>query len=307
MKNNFINYCLFFFLFFTSCQFNNYETIDKNIRFRQQIKTGEFLKLSKGYTYYEIKNKEAKKTLIFIHGFSVPSYIWDDTFKSASKRGYKTVRLDLYGRGYSSNLDSDYTDELFANQVIELMNELKIERATFLGLSNGGRVISKIAYLKPELIQKLVYVSSSSFQEHKPLNDTSVSGKEINDFIKNNYPSISKGQMLDFKYPQNFKGWDDKYEQLLQYEGFARALISTRKNHINLDLENKFINDSNIPLYTVWGDSDSAVVYNNFKNKLNKLMPRRIEYFISNSGHLPNMENSAEFEDILYNKILKEN
>ena len=187
------------------------------------------------------------------------------------------------------------------------MNELKIERATFLGLSNGGRVISKIAYLKPELIQKLVYVSSSSFQEHKPINDTSVSGKEINDFIKNNYPSISKGQMLDFKYPQNFKGWDDKYEQLLQYEGFARALISTRKNHVNLDLENKFINDSNIPLYTVWGDSDSAVVYNNFKNKLNKLMPRRIEYFISNSGHLPNMENSVEFEDILYNKILKEN
>jgi hypothetical protein len=38
------------------------------------------------------------------------------------------------------------------------------------------------------------------------------------------------------------------------------ALISTRKNHVNLDLENKFINDSNIPLYTIWGDSDSAVV-----------------------------------------------
>ena len=307
MKNNFINYYLFFFLFFTSCQFNNYETIDKNIRFREQIKTGEFIKLSKGHTYYEIKNKEAENTLIFIHGFSVPSYIWDDTFMSASKKGYKTLRLDLFGRGYSSNLNIDYTDELFANQVIELINELKIEKATFLGLSNGGRVISKIAYLKPELIEKLVYVSASSFQEHKPMKDTSVSGKEINDFIKNNYPSISKDQMLDFKYPQNFKGWNIKYEQLLQYEGFARALISTRKNHVNLDLENKFINDSNIPFYTIWGDSDSAVVFNNFKNKLNKLMPRRIEYFISNSGHLPNMENIEEFEDILYNKILKEN
>jgi pimeloyl-ACP methyl ester carboxylesterase len=226
---------------------------------------------------------------------------------SASKKGYKTLRLDLFGRGYSSNLNIDYTDELFANQVIELMNELKIEKATFLGLSNGGRIISKIAYLKPELIEKLVYVSASSFQEHKPMKDTSVSGKEINDFIKNNYPSISKDQMLDFKYPQNFKGWNIKYEQLLQYEGFARALISTRKNHVNLDLENKFINDSNIPFYTIWGDSDSAVVFNNFKNKLNKLMPRRIEYFISNSGHLPNMENIEEFEDILYNKILKEN
>ena len=105
---------------------------------------------------------------------------------SASKKGYKTLRLDLFGRGYSSNLNIDYTDELFANQVIELMNELKIEKATFLGLSNGGRIISKIAYLKPELIEKLVYVSASSFQEHKHMKDTSVSGKEINDFIKNN-------------------------------------------------------------------------------------------------------------------------
>ena len=57
----------------------------------------------------------------------------------------------------------------------------------------------------------------------------------MNNFIKNNYPTISKGQLLDFKYPENFKGWDNKYENLLQYEGFARALISTRKNHVNLD------------------------------------------------------------------------
>ena len=69
-------------------------------------------------------------------------------------------------------------------------------------------------------------------------------------------------------------------------------------------MENKYINDSKIPFYTIWGDSDSAVVYNNFKDKLNKLMPRRVEYFISESGHLPNIENKKEFEDLLFNKIL---
>ena len=36
-------------------------------------------------------------------------------------------------------------------------------------------------------------------------------------------------------------------------------------------------------------------------------MPRRIEYFISESGHLPNMENKIEFEDLLFNQILKQN
>ena len=303
MKKIFFNY-LILFTFFISCQFNNYETVDKNIRFRSQIKTGNFIKLNKGYTYYEYDNKDSNNALIFIHGFSVPSYIWDETYYSAIKKGFKVVRLDLYGRGYSSNLDIDYTDDLFANQVIELLNELKIKKATLLGLSNGGRVISKIAYLNPEMVDKLVYVSASSFQDHNPSLDKSVSGKEINNFIRNKYPTISKGQLLDFKYPENFKGWDTKYEELLQYEGFAKALISTRKNHVNLDMENKYINDSKIPFYTLWGDSDSAVVYNNFKDKLNKLMPRRVEYFISESGHLPNIENKKEFEDLLFNEIL---
>jgi hypothetical protein len=33
-------------------------------------------------------------------------------------------------------------------------------------------------------------------------------------------------------------------------------------------------------------------------------MPRRVEYFISESGHLPNIENKKEFEDLLFNEIL---
>ena len=306
MKKIFLNYFLLI-IFFLSCQLNNYETVDKNMRFREQITTGNFLKLSKGYTYYEYENVKADNTLVFIHGFSVPSYIWDDIYYSAIEKGYKTIRLDLYGRGYSSNLDVDYTDDLFANQVIELLSELNIKKATLIGLSNGGRVISKVTYLKPEIVKELIYVSASSFQDHKPPKNKSVSGKEINDFIKNNYPTISKGQMLDFKYPDKFVGWDIKYEKLLKYEGFAKALISTKKNHVNLDIENNFINNSKIPFHTVWGDSDSVVVYNTFKNKLKKLMPNRNEYFISESGHLPNIENKIEFENLLFNVILKKN
>ena len=82
-------------------------------------------------------------------------------------------------------------------------------------------------------------------------------------------------------------------------------MISTRKNHVNQDKENIFINNSKISYYTIWGDSDSVVVYNNFKEKLNKLMTNRNEFFISNSGHLPHMENIDEFENILFDHILK--
>ena len=291
--------------FLFSCSNPNYEYVLKDDAFRKTIKTGNFTELTNGFTYYEIENRFNENTLVFIHGFSVPSYIWDKTYNTAKEKGFKVVKLDLYGRGFSDNPDIDYTDELFANQVIELLQELEIKKATFLGLSNGGRVISKLADLKPNMIEKLVYVSASSFNSHENNVNKSVSKEEVNAFIKNRYPTISSGQLSDFKYPENYPLWDDKYEELLKFKGFARALISTVKNHKNLDSENKEISDSNKKVYTIWGDSDSVVIYNNIKDKLNKLLPNRFEYTVPNSGHLPHIENQSDFERYLFDVVLK--
>ena len=291
--------------FFFSCSNPNYENVLKDDSFRKTINSGNFAELSNGFTYYNIDNRFNENTLVFIHGFSVPSYIWEKTYNSAKEKGFKVIKLDLYGRGFSDNPDLDYTDELFANQVIELLQELQITNATFLGLSNGGRVISKLADIKPNMVEKLVYVSASSFNNHKNTADKNVSKNEINEFIKNRYPTISSGQLSDFKYPENYPLWDDKYEELLKFKGFARALISTLKNHKNLDLENKEISDSNKKVYTIWGDSDSVVVYNDIKEKLNKLIPNRFEYIVPNSGHLPHIENQIDFERYLFDVVLK--
>lgn len=291
--------------FLFSCSNPNYEYVLKDDAFRKTIKTGNFRELTNGYTYYQIENRFNENTLVFIHGFSVPSYIWDKTYNTAKEKGFKVVKLDLYGRGFSDNPDIDYTDELFANQVIELLQELEIKKATFLGLSNGGRVISKLADLKPNMVEKLVYVSASSFNSHENNVNKSVSKEEVNAFIKNRYPTISSGQLSDFKYPENYPFWDDKYEELLKFKGFARALISTVKNHKNLDLENKEISDSNKKVFTIWGDSDSVVIFNDIKDKLNKLLPNRFEYTVPNSGHLPHIENQSDFEKYLFEVVLK--
>jgi pimeloyl-ACP methyl ester carboxylesterase len=292
-------------LLFISCQKTDYETVVKDDDFRSTISSGNFVELSNGYTYYELANDNKEKTLVFIHGFSVPSYIWDETFIAAKNKGYRVIRLDLFGRGYSDNPNTDYTDDLFANQVIELLNHLKIKKATFLGLSNGGRVISKLASIKPSLVEKLIYVSASSFYDNPDISSNIVTDKEVQDFITTKYPTISKSQLLDFKYPENYPNWEDKYEELLSYKGFARALISTRKNHVNLNKQNLLISEINLPVYTVWGDSDLAVVYNDFKENLNKVFPNRFEYFVPNSGHLPNIENKSNFENYLFNVVLK--
>ena len=284
-----------------------YEYIVKNKSFIESFdlkpNTG-FTNLSKGFTFYKHDNKEVSTVpIILIHGFSVPSYIWDPTFELLSKKGYNVISLDLFGRGFSENLDQPYTDKLFADQVIELMINLNIDSAKLIGLSNGGRVISKVAELKPSVVSSLIYVASSGFRSVQESNDKSVSSEEVENFIKNNYPTISKGQLEDFKYPENHLGWDEKYEELLKYKGFAKALISTRKNHYTMDDIHKKIQESDIPVYTIWGDSDKVVVYDEFEKRIDYLTPKRKEFFILESGHLPHMENPEQFNRILLSII----
>lgn len=294
----------FLFLFIVSCSQNNkYEYILKEDNFKYNFelnKDQSFVDLEEGFTFYNAANQNSQKTpVVLIHGFSVPSYIWNPTYVMLREKGFYIISLDLYGRGNSKNIDGDYTDELFANQVLQLLNHLEIEKADFVGLSNGGRVISKIADINSDIVGDLIYVASSSFMNKSKALETDVSEKEVREFIGNNYPTIAKGQLQDFKYPEKFEGWDDKYEELLKYKGFARALISTTKNHYTMDEIHENINNLSLPVYTIWGDSDNVVVYDEFSERLNELLPNRNEYFISNSGHLPHMENQDEFNKVI--------
>ena len=296
--------------FFVCCNqwSSSYEKIEKNDTFFKSIADrlpGNFVLLSHGMTYYEEANSASDVgTLIFVHGFSVPSYIWSPTYETAVKKGYRVIRMDLYGRGYSANPNVPYTDTLFAKQVLELLEYLNVKQANFLGLSNGGRVISKIAFLNKNVVQRLIYVASSGFQKNNSPKNKEVSQKEIDDYIET-YPLLAESQRKDFKNPEQFPDWGDKYEKLLQYKGFANALLSTRKNHVSLDVEHEMINEAGIPVYTIFGDSDSVVVYDTFKDRLSELLPNRNEIFISNSGHLPHMENQNEFEAYLFENIIK--
>ena len=295
----------FLFILFFSCNDSSkkYEYIIKDKAFVNgfnHTENSNIVQLSNGFTYYKLGNKETNAIpVVLVHGFSVPSYIWDPTFELLLDKGYFVISLDLYGRGFSENVDEIYTDELFANQVIELLQKLNINSAKFLGLSNGGRVISKIADINPSIVEELIYVASSGFKYVEELNDKSVSEIEVSNFIKNNYPTISEGQLLDFKYPEKHSGWDIKYEELLKYKGFAKALISTRKNHYTMDSIHIKIQNSDIPVSTIWGDSDQVVLYKDFEKRIDSILPKRKEFFILDSGHLPHMENPNEFNKIL--------
>ena len=285
-----------------------YEYIEKNDTYRNTIESGYFSLLSHGYTYYEFDNLNHDEIIVLVHGFSVPSYIWDETYYESIKRGFGVLRMDLFGRGYSDNPDVIYNDDLYANQVLELLDELKIDKKiNLVGLSNGGRVISKIAENNSDRIRRLIYVAPAGFHNSKVKPDTTeITEDEIELFIRKRYKTISKGQLDDFKEPSKFKGWDTKYESLLKYKGFARALISTRKNNYSLDKINKRIGRSDLPQYAIWGDHDKVLPLSEVRDKITRIMPNLNLYIINDSGHLPHKEKFDDFNNIFFNIILSD-
>ena len=40
------------------------------------------------------------------------------------------------------------------------------------------------------------------------------------------------------------------------------------------------IQNSDIPVFTIWGDSDQVVVYKDFEKRIDSILPKRKEFFI---------------------------
>ena len=228
LKTNLLSFLFVLNLLLISCESssNNYETVVKDESFRKEVlKTnpGDYVKLTNGYTYFEDVNSNSQiGNVVLVHGFSVPSYIMRTTFNSIKERGYRVIMMDLYGRGFSDNPNLPQTDKLRATQVIELMKSRGIKSASLVGLSNGGRIISKIADLEPDLVKNLFYIASSGFYEYEEIDDKNVYQKEIDDMILK-YPEIAKGQVNDFFEGDKYPNWITQYEELQTHVGFARA------------------------------------------------------------------------------------
>lgn len=284
------------------------EVITKDDAFRKTITTGSFVRLSQGYTYYEFENKEADTVLVMVHGFSVPAYIWDSTFYAAKARGFATLRYDAYGRGYSDNPDVSYDGALFSGQLAELLEVLQVnKKINLMGLSYGGRIISSFAYQHPGRIKNLIYVDPAGFETipKDSLYPAAVTEKEIAEFkAGSNYPLMAKGQMTDFYDSVPFRGWDKRYEEMMKFKGFVRALMSTRRNSPSMEQEHLRIASLGIPVFAIWGEHDMVVVLDSVKANLYERIPNLELFVLPKAGHLPHMEQTSMFNSILFNQII---
>jgi 3-oxoadipate enol-lactonase len=104
--------------------------------------------------YYETAGRGP--VVVFIHGGLVDSRLWDDQFDAFAKK-FRVVRYDLRGYGQSAfpKTPFSHVEDLHA-----LLEFLKIEKTSVVGLSVGGNIAADFAIEHPEAVEKLVLTGS---------------------------------------------------------------------------------------------------------------------------------------------------
>jgi len=252
----------------------------------RQNTAGEFAKLTAGITHYQTMGNDSAKTVILIHGFSVPYYIWDGTYEYLAQQGFHIIRYDLYGRGYSDRPLTVYDENLFRNQLLELFNALKLKAPVSLaGVSFGGAVLTDFAVHYPELIDKIILID--------PVYDLRKlrSSKQIaNIQMALQSDKTATGQLEDFKYPQHFPDWVSKYKDQMQFIGFRNAILSTRfdYNAVAIKENYKKLNALHKKVLLIWGKEDKTVTFN-YSDSIRNVL--QTEFFpVADAAHLPHLE-----------------
>ena len=247
---------------------------------------GKFISLTSGITHYDVGGSDTGKTIVLVHGFSVPYYIWDNIFDSLVLHGFHVVRYDEFGRGFSDRSHVDYTPELYTQQLYDLITSLKLKTPVSLaGVSFGGAVISDFTVHHPEMVDKLILVDPV-------FNFDKVGSSEmIADFVMaGQHEERAKGQLEDFKYPQHFPDWVEKYKPQMRYKGFRHALISTDFNFTeNIIINNyKALDALKKNILLVWGKDDKTVPFV-LSDSLRKIL--HVDFFpVEDAAHLPYLE-----------------
>lgn len=92
---------------------------------------------------------QGKTSIVFVHGWSNNKSLWDDQMSHFAKK-YRVVALDLGGFGESGNNREDWTIQNFSQDVVAVINKLKLQQAVLVGFSMGAPVVIETANRMPD-------------------------------------------------------------------------------------------------------------------------------------------------------------
>ena len=112
---------------------------------------------------YEIHGKEGAPWITFSHSLACSLRMWDPQVAAFQDR-FRILLYDTRGHGGTEAPKGPYTLDMLAEDLRQLLAELKIKRTHYVGLSMGGMIGQVVALTDPELFERVVLADTGHAQ-----------------------------------------------------------------------------------------------------------------------------------------------
>ena len=257
------------------------------------VPCGGWLPLSEGVTYYEHEGPEDGPVVVLIHGFSVPSFVWNRTSPALAAAGWRVLRYDLYGRGASAKPLGRYDLRRFVTQLWELVDALHPgARVALVGYSMGGPIAAGAAGARPERVRGAAWIAPVVTGVAAGWTLYALAWPGLGPWLMRTVarPRMEQGVRADFHGPAD-EGYVQRYMAQWHDPGFARALAASVRAGMLGDHRAVFaaLGRTGLPTAAVWGEADTLVPAEQL-HTLRELIPNLAAQTVPDVGHLVHYE-----------------
>jgi pimeloyl-ACP methyl ester carboxylesterase len=253
---------------------------------------------------------ERGPVVILVHGIAGTSETWDPVLPLLGER-HTVIAPDLLGHGRSGSGDGDYSLGAYASGLRDLLAALGHERATLVGHSLGGGVAMQFGYQFPEMLERLVLVSSGGL------------GRDLNLLLRSAALPGAE-HVLPFLFAAGIPSTGTKIAKLINRVGFRagpdleeigrgfaslgdtearRAFIHTVRGLIDpggqrVNASNRLYLVAGVPMMIVWGARDAMIPVDHARAAHGLVPGSRLEIF-EQAGHFPHLTEPRRFAEVL--------
>lgn len=219
-----------------------------------------FVELAHGLCHYRVDGPADGPALLLVHGATVPAWEFDRLVPHLVKAGFRAVRADLYGHGYSDRPRTVYDQALFVAQLTELLDRLDIAGPVHvIGHSLGAAIAARLTVANPGRIGAVVLAAPMlDFLGNAPaagllrwplVGEALVRGSVVPMLVRRRtrrYRDIEDGRYVV------------KFRNQLRKPGFGRALLALIRSGALGDQSDAYraLNEHPHPLLMLRGEED---------------------------------------------------
>lgn len=253
-----------------------------------------YVTLSQGKTRYHETGPKDGKPVLLLHGMAMSLFVWENIVPALVDAGYRVIRYDLFGRGLSAKPAIDYTQDVFEQQLLEMLDHLNVDQPIALfGTSMGGAVVTHFTHKHPERVERLGLIAPAGMPFHVPWivklgqspTISSLFMRLFGDTIL--HRSVSKSFLQPSQHPE----FREEFAKQLKDPGFHGAVLSSIRHMPLHEMEEtyKAVGKLNIPTFLAWGKKDQIVPYSTHEKVLNAI-PHATFVSLDEAGHVPHYE-----------------